>query len=137
MDVKPPNCLAAPININSKGVTPVVIAGKEDFDVTMIDPDTIELQGISPVRSAIEDVTYCNSVKPDGFLDLTLKFNTEKLVEAMGAAPTEEGSAEIFLQLTGNLFDGTPIQGEDMVSVKGKAEKGNKGKQKGKQKGKK
>jgi hypothetical protein len=132
IDIKPPNCLPAPINIRSKGVTPVVIEGKQDFDVTMIDLDSIQLEGVAPVRSAIEDVIYCNSPEPDTFLDLTLKFDTAELVDAMGDSVTEGGSSEMFLQLTGNLIDGTPIEGVDMVSVKGKAEKGNKGKQKGK-----
>ena len=122
IDIKPPNCLPAPINMKSKGVTPVVIAGSEDFDVTMIDPDSIELNGVAPERSDIEDVPYCNNSQSDGdgYWDLTLKFDTTELVDAMKGSLTEGSSSEIILKLTGNLLDGTPIEGEDMVSVKGK-----------------
>jgi hypothetical protein len=136
MYVKPPNCSGAPINVRSRGVTPVVIVGKDDVDVTMIDVDSIELQGVAPVRSAIEDVPYCNSEEPDGIWDLTLKFDTQELVQAM-AASLDEGQtlatdSSMTLKLTGCLLNDTSIVGEDQVTIKGKPEKENKGKQKGK-----
>ena len=40
IDIKPgsdPNC----ININGHGVIPVAILGSEDFDVSLVDPDTL------------------------------------------------------------------------------------------------
>jgi hypothetical protein len=119
IDIKPPNCLPAAINMKSKGVTPVVIAGSDDFDVTMIDLTTILLNGVAPERSAFEDVPYCSN-GPDEVLDLTLKFDTQELVDAMKGSLTEGSRSEIILKLTGKLLDGTPIEGEDMVSVKGK-----------------
>jgi hypothetical protein len=135
MKIKPPNCLGASINIKSKGVTPVVIAGNEDFDVTTIDASSVRLLGVAPVRSAIEDVPHCKSVEPDGFLDLTLKFHTQDLVQAMKGSLVEGQSLEndswVNMQLTGNLFEvwgGNPILGEDLVTLKGKQEKHNNGK---------
>ena len=137
MNVKPPNCLGASINMKSQGVTPVVIAGSEDFDVTKIDSSSLRLLGVAPVRTAIEDVPLCGSPESDGFLDLTLKFDTQELVQAMGASlvkgQTLEDGSWLPLQLNGSLLEewgGTAIEGEDTVTLvgKGKKEKENNGK---------
>jgi len=109
--------------MKSKGVTPVVIAGSADFDVTMIDPDSIQLHGVAPVRSAIEDVPYCNKDR-DGYMDLTLKFDTQELVDAVTASLGDGGTLENddwpVLHLIGSFFDGTAIYADEPVSVKGK-----------------
>ena len=128
VNIKPPNCSGTSINVKSKGVIPVVIAGK-DVDVTMIDPTTILLNGVAPVRSALEDVPYCSN-DSDGVLDLTLKFNTQELVDAMEASAlaagvTLENDDLPVLHLTGSLFDGTAIYADEPVSVTGKPVKDN------------
>ena len=141
IEIKPPNCLDAriPINPKSQGVTPVVIAGSADLDVTMIDLDSIELNGVPPVRSAIGDVPTCNSEEPDVYSDLTLKFNTHDLVEAMEVSPADREAVENGewprkgLKLKGNLLEesgGTAIEGETSVTLVGKLkpEKANNGK---------
>lgn len=132
VNIKPPNCLDAriPINLKSHGVTPAVIAGSADLDVTMIDPDSIELNGVPPVRSAIEDVSTCGSEdEGDGDLDLVLKFDTQKLVEAMEVSEDDREAIQNGewpskkLELTGNLFEesgGTAIEGETSVTLVGK-----------------
>jgi hypothetical protein len=130
MNVNPPSCSGASINVKSKGVTPVVIPGSATFDVTMINPDSIQLHGVAPVRSALEDVPYCSKLDPDGFLDLTLKFDTKKLVDAMEASALAEGVTLEnddwpVLHLTGSLFDGTTFYADEPVSVKGKPAKEN------------
>ena len=91
---------------------------------------TIELEGISPLRDALEDVATpfvpftgkedafdCNELGPDGFTDLTLKFDTQAIVAALG--DVEDGDA-LILTLTGALLDGTPIVGEDVMLIKKK-----------------
>ena len=54
---------------------------------------TIQLEGVDPIRSGYEDVATpvsdisdCNCTKdgPDGHLDLTLKFDTQEIVAALG-----------------------------------------------------
>ena len=98
VDIKPTSC-PNPLNTKSKGVTPVAILGTADFDVTEIDPSTITLAGVSPISLSwnLEDVAtpfepytgkdncdfHCNTLGPDGFLDLTLKFDTPGLLEAV------------------------------------------------------
>jgi hypothetical protein len=136
MNVKPLNCAGASINVKSKGVTPVVIVGTEDLDVTMIDLSSVELQGAAPVRSAVEDVANCKSPGLDGYPDLVLKFDTQELVRGMQASQkagvTLENDDWPLLRLTGSLSDGTLIYADQVVSVKGKAEEVSRGKQKGK-----
>jgi hypothetical protein len=132
MNVNPPSCSGTSINMKSKGVTPVVIAGSEDFDMTMIDTASIQLHGVAPVRSAIEDVTYCNNSGSYGYWDLTLKFDTKDLVDAMEASALAEGltleNDDLpVLHLTGSLLDGTTLYADEPVSVKGKPGKENRG----------
>ncbi|MDH4269508.1 MAG: hypothetical protein OEV52_04330 [Dehalococcoidia bacterium] len=118
VDIKPmswPN----PLNVNEKGVLPVAILGTEDFDVTQIDPATILLEGVAPLRWALEDVGTAGDplAGPDGFTDLSLKFDAQAIVAMLG--PVNDGDV-VVLHLTGNLkaeFDGTPIEGEDVVRI--------------------
>jgi hypothetical protein len=118
VDVKPmswPN----PLNVDKKGVLPIAILGTEDFDVTQIDPATVFLEGVAPLRWAFEDLATPGDplAGPDGIMDLSLKFDTQEIVAALG--DVNDGD-EITLHLTGNLkeeFDGTPIEGEDVVRI--------------------
>lgn len=127
VDVKPTSC-RNPLNAGDSGVVPAAILGTEDLDVTQIDPASVKLEGISPARTGLEDVATpfepytgkqdafdCTTAGADGFQDLTLKFNAQELVGALG--PITDGEVRV-LKLTGKLadeFGGTPIVGEDVV----------------------
>lgn len=128
MDIKPESC-PNPLNVNSKGVLPVAILGTEFFDVTLIDPSSIILEGVAPLRWDWEDVAtpydpsgeveeyMCTTDGSDGYLDLTLKFKTQEVVAALG--DVSDGYV-LVLRLTGNLleeFGGTPILGEDIIII--------------------
>ena len=132
VDIKPGSC-PNPVNVKSSGVLPVAILGTSDYDVTTIDPTSIEFCfgeiSVGAVRSGYEDVAGpvsdsndCNCVEagPDGFLDLTLKFKTQRIVEAIG--DVNDGDVRV-LTLTGVLFDPipfeTPIEGTDCILIKG------------------
>jgi hypothetical protein len=115
----------------SKAVLPTAIMGTADFDVHEVDPATIRLLGtIAPVRWSYEDVgapadkaadaCACSTVGPDGSGDLTLKFNKATVVAALG--PVEDRQV-IELTLTGELCDGTPIEGSDCVVIVGAGKK--------------
>ena len=112
-----------PININSTGRVPTAILGTESFDITTIDPATLLLEGVAPVMWSIEDVTVpvggegeCNDTQegPDGFYDLTVKFNTQELVTALGEVSDGD---ELILTITGNLIDGQYIEGNDCIII--------------------
>jgi hypothetical protein len=128
-DAKPGSC-PNPFNIDKKGVFPAAILGTADFDVTQIDPASVTLAGVSPLRWALDDVatpfepflgkqdaSECNELGPDGFFDLTFRFNGPELAAALGEV--NDGDA-IVLPLEGNLMEeygGTPIVGEDVVII--------------------
>jgi hypothetical protein len=55
VDIKPGSC-PNPLNVKSSGVLPVAILGTRDYDITTIDPTSIRLAGVEPLRSSYEDV---------------------------------------------------------------------------------
>ena len=131
IDIKPGSC-PNPLNVKDKGVLPVAVLGTMDFDVTTIDPGTIRLTRepvdcfVQPIRWSCEDVATpfegelcdCHDLNGDGYMDLTLKFDTQELVSCL--ALEEVAGETIPLKLTGNLKEeagGTPITGEDCVRV--------------------
>ena len=141
VDIKPGSC-PNPFNAKNKGSVPVAIVGTETFDVTTIDPPSITLNGVHPLRWAYEDSTqpggdnedcYTCFEEPDpiydedgnlvweytgdGYLDLVLIFDAEELAEAIGEADRDEC---VELELIGVTLDGTPIMGSDSVVIKTK-----------------
>jgi hypothetical protein len=132
VDVKPRSC-PNPLNVRKAGVLSVAILGSNTFDATLIDPTLVKLQGVSPLRSALEDVTTpfipftgkvnatdCTEAGADGYLDLTLKFDAQAVANALGAVTDGEVRG---LELTGNLkpeFEGTPLVGEDVIVIRKK-----------------
>jgi hypothetical protein len=110
VDIKPasyPN----PLNTSDKGVLSVAILGSEAFDVIQVDPATVLLEGVAPLRWALEDVS------DDGHMDLVLKFKTQEIVAALG--DVDDGDV-LVLWLTANLkaaFGGGAIAGDDEVWI--------------------
>jgi hypothetical protein len=49
LDIHPTSC-PNPINFMSRGVVPAAILGTDNFDVSQIDPSTVMLEGVSPIR---------------------------------------------------------------------------------------
>jgi len=121
LDVKPGSC-PNPLNVKNKGVLPVAVVGTPEFDITTIDLASVRLAGVAPIRSSFEDVATpadggeceCTTAGPDGHIDLSLKFNTEDIVSAIG----EVADGEVLeLTLTGGLLDGTAIEGADCIVI--------------------
>ena len=111
------------INTCSGGATPVAIFGTATLDVTTIDPDSLVLASATvktvgksaKILCNIEDIgsvdgtAFDNLGAPDGFDDLVCHFVTIDL--------TALEDSSMSAGLTGNLNDGTPIEGEDSVNV--------------------
>jgi hypothetical protein len=128
-DIKPGSC-PNPVNLRSKGVLPAAILGTDALDVTTIDPDTIRLtregigSGVPPIRYSYDDVGTpfegelcdCHDLNGDGYMDLTLKFSTRALVDALGLKEVASGEM-IPLTIMGESEDGTLIMGEDCIRV--------------------
>ena len=103
IDIKPgsdPNSM----NVRSRGVVPVAILSTADFDASSVDPATVRFgpddAGITHRAGHIDDVNG------DGFPDLLLHFQTTETGIACG---------ETSASLTGQIFVGQAIQGEDTV----------------------
>jgi hypothetical protein len=131
-DIKPGGC-PNPLNVGSKGVLPFAILGTSDLDVTTIDPETVTLAGVAPLRWGFEDVGtpyepfigknnpyQCNELGPDGYLDLVFKFDTQEIAASLGDV---EDRDVMILLLSGQLLDGKEINGEDVVIIKKAKEK--------------
>ena len=152
VDIKPTSC-PNPLNTNSQGVLPVAILGVygssvfPDFDVMDIDPSTVLLGGVAPIRYNYEDVATpfegelcdCHELGADGYMDMTLKFKTQDIVAVLEAmnddafVPAMEyvnggpdgqdlalvvGPREyVRLTLTGQTYAGRDIEGQDCVRV--------------------
>jgi hypothetical protein len=128
VDIKPGSCVN-PVNVKSKGYLPVAILGSAEFDVSRVDPDSVMLNGVSAARSAVEDIgmtttddPYCDDNLPDGFDDLVIKFNTQKIVASLGEDIHDGDVLE--LELTWSC-DGIPYAGTDRIVIKKKKPKKN------------
>jgi len=149
VDIKPMSC-PNPLNVKSRGVLPVAILGTEDFDVTQIEPSGVVLQlpdvpepiAVPALRWDIEDVAtpfepeegqevdryFCTDAGPDGYDDLTLKFDRQAVVAAIGGDELSDGDV-VFVEVAGALkeeFGGTPVVGKDVVWIIKKGEGGKK-----------
>jgi len=137
IDIKPGGC-PTPLNVGSKGVLPVAVLGTADFDITTIDPQSITLAGVPPLRWSMEDVATpydinfdecsiydCHEATGDGYVDLTLKFDTQEIAAAIEEVYDREC---LILELTGDLkteYGGLPFKGGDVVSILKKGRKHN------------
>lgn len=107
-------------------VLPVAVLGTSTFNAASIDVSTVKLIGIAPIRSSLEDVSTpvapgsaecaCSAAGGDGFTDLTLKFNRDAIVGALG--PVNVGDVKT-LKITGKLTDGSDFEGSDCVVIVG------------------
>ncbi len=129
VDIKPASC-PNPLNMGEKGIVPVAVLGGASFDASQIDPASVRIAGVAPLRWSMEDVAgpyspftgkegcqACNTSGPDGYMDLSLKFDPQQLAAALGQV--SDGQC-LVVSLTGNLmpaFGGTPIKGEDVLKI--------------------
>ena len=128
LDVHPMSC-PNPVSSKSHGKTPIAILGTNSFDVNEIDVATINISGLSPLRSSIEDVAApwggnasspasrddCGTDGPDGHDDLTLKFDTQELIAAIG--PVAKGDV-VVVTIEGELIGGGAFSGSDVIWIK-------------------
>jgi len=111
IDIKP-NSDPNSINTKSMGLVPVAILGSETFDVADVDVTTLMFGNASPAHDLTDSDTYnehIQDVNDDGFDDLVSHYKQKDT--GIVCSDTEA-------TLTGELFDGTPIEGTDSVNPK-------------------
>ena len=109
IDIKPgsdPNCF----NNNGNGVIPVAILGSAEFYVAQINTGSVQLDGMSlkMVGKSNKLLSHFDDVNGDGFMDLIVQIQDQDGVFQAGTTVAT---------LTGELVDGTLIQGTDIVCI--------------------
>lgn len=138
VDIKPGSCPNA-VNARSRGVLPVAILGSATLDATRIASDTLRLAGVAPLRSSHEDVgtnlsrlddtgkltVICDAQgKPDGYVDLALKFDKRAIVAALeeelgrNLANQEMVTVRLTGDFTAEKKTMLEIEGEDVIVVR-------------------
>lgn len=120
IDVKPGNGDEMdPINLRSKGLTPIAILTTsvaegevDDFDATLVDTTTIELNGvqIDPEKVTVEDVDG------DGDDDLLLHFSTPKF-EELGILDADSVDLVLTAEYAGGGAIGPDLIGSDDIKI--------------------
>ena len=122
VDIKPGSC-PNPFNVRARGVLPVAILGTRDLDVSRIDPASVRLEGVAPLRHALEDVATppeaagCTTDGPDGTLDLSLKFDLPAVASALGSVQDREIRELRVSCVLRPEFGGIPLAGSDVVVI--------------------
>jgi hypothetical protein len=108
IDVKPgsfPSCF----NSNGHGVIPVAIFGAQDFDVSLVDIETVALDG-APVtvrKRTGKPMFSFSDINSDSLLDMVVQID-----DIGGYTP-----ADTFATLTGSLNNGTPFEGVGDICI--------------------
>jgi len=108
------------LNAKKHGALKIAVCGTDEFDVSNVDLETVQLAGVEPWHWKQKDSRLCLDGK-DGVVDLVLKFKNREVVEALG--PDLEDGDEVPLALTGELYDGTAFGGEWVAIIKKKGKR--------------
>jgi len=109
IDIKPGSDSNS-FNNNGYGVIPVAILGSQYLDVTEIDVGSVALEGMAvrAVGKSNKLLAHYEDVNGDAILDLVVQIeDTDGTFEVGDSTAT----------LTGNLLDGTPIEGQDSIRI--------------------
>jgi hypothetical protein len=101
-----PNCF----NNNERGVIPIAILSSSEFNATEVDPVTVQLAGlvVKVAGKSNKYLAHTEDVNGDGLIDLVVQIEDTDQVFTTGTTTAT---------LTGNLYDGTPIEGEDDLCI--------------------
>ncbi|MHC5010037.1 MAG: hypothetical protein ACYTG6_03685 [Planctomycetota bacterium] len=124
VDVLPGAC-PNPYPLRSRGMLPVAVLGGPDIDVRAIDPSSVRLHGVAPVRWRFDDVSgpaspadgpdACPLGVADGAEDLLLMFDRRELSPALGEAARGD---LMVLDLAAETLDGVPLEGADRIMLR-------------------
>ena len=111
------------LNAKKKGALKIAVCAVDGLEANTVDPETVQLAGVAPWRSKQKDSSLCPDGK-DGVVDLVLKFKNRDVVQALEDSLGELADGqEVVLPLTGNLKDGTALEGEWEAVIKKKGKR--------------
>ena len=133
VDIKPATCPNS-VSPADSATYPVALLGTGSFNLLELDTRSIELEGVpaqtgrkgtiatfkdvaTPYTGTITNdggPNQCTTAGPDGQTDLNLKFDAKSLLEKLGAVTNKEVRV---LTLTGELDNGEPFKGKDVVII--------------------
>ncbi len=142
LDIRPGSC-PNPFNVKlfeytenrgkrMGGMLPAALLGSEDFDVRLVDPSSVRLEGVIPVfrkSCGYEDLSQpvvektgceCTTEGPDGYEDMIFHFRSIEIAEALAEDGIPQPGEERMLTLTGQLADGTPFSFTDCLRFVGR-----------------
>jgi hypothetical protein len=98
------------LNLNEHGVIPVAIFGTADLDVYQIDLASLSLLGLSlkMVGAKGKTLAHFDDINGDGNVDLIAQFEDS---DGLIVGGTD------YATLSGQLYDGTPIEGTDRIRI--------------------
>lgn len=127
LDILPGGC-PNPFNLRARGALPVALAGSSWFNVTSVDASTVRLNGVAPngnpspgnVTAPFPGVPAncgdCYSGSADGMTDWTFLFDRQSIRSTLGMV---SNNACVVVTVTGQLNDGTPFVGTDVLRILG------------------
>jgi hypothetical protein len=111
-----------------KPTVAVAILGTKTFDVGAIDPESMDVLGLTPLSYRLMDVSRpletresnceCNTMGPDGHTDLVLYLDEAQIIAAWGPIDNTEQRAT---SVSGLTKSGSLLSGYDCVSIKNDA----------------
>ncbi|MHC4769882.1 MAG: hypothetical protein ACYTEI_14400, partial [Planctomycetota bacterium] len=138
LDIKPGSCPNS-FNPRNEGKLPVALVGSEEVPADLVDISTLLLSradgvggSVAPIEghpgphTVLADVATpfdgelcdCHELMGDGIRDVSMKFLTRDVVDALGLGGMPANSL-VELTLTGSLLDGTPFRANDCIRIVG------------------
>jgi streptogramin lyase len=138
LDIKPGSCPNS-FNFKSEGKLPVALVGIDEIPADLVDISTLLLSradgvggSVAPIEgppgphTVLADVATpfdgelcdCHEWMGDGIRDVSMKFLTRDVVDALGLGGMPANSL-VELTLTGSLLDGTPFRANDCIRIVG------------------
>lgn len=139
LDIKPGSCPNS-FNPKSQGKLPVALLGTMEFDIYMVDVETLELARADGVGGSVTpnvkpngslhmsyedagtpfdgDLCDCHEMEGDGYMDLGIKFLRPEMTDAFMLSEMMPGH-ELELVLSGTLLDGTTFEAHDCIRIVG------------------
>ena len=110
IDIKPGSYPNA-INLGSNGLIPVAILSSDEFHAATVDPETVELSGLTVAAKGKGDkyLAHEEDVNEDGLTDMVVQVATDNFEPSS----LQDGYAV----LTGETFGGILIEGVDEITI--------------------